>query len=634
MCVNSKFKETTEKLRYNPISITSLKLFPKIQTQYLYDSDDVRVDGIDKYYILYDIDYSKYIQIQENNLTCKYIKYYSPNFDSCDFSIPTSVNILDSDCFSDRRCGTLYIPNSIFYIKNNCFASYKKLTSIILSTNLITIHDNCFSECQLLQYINLPSSLQLIGNSCFSYCDNIQYITIPNSVTSIGSNCFYNCSSLQSIILPTTLSILENSTFKKCSSLRNTSLPNSIISIGVECFIDCKNLTSILLPTLLQYIGNKCFFNAGINEINIPKNTISIVSYGDAILYKQYNITCTNITLTNSDVTKQINIMNQQNIQEFIIPNCVNEIHSGAFSDQKNIQSIVIPTSITKIVFNQLGKNSFVRCNGLKELLLPVNENKKFLSKVNYSEYLFIKRRNIIYGDKIYFSLADAIRFFLNNFKPQSVTIPTTVKYINKHLIDGCTLLTELNYEGDWNNIVVSYNDHLRFKSIGLIFNTIEYTKEDKYKYGNVIPLIVHSLNRSYYDRSNKMFYIPTSITSLDNHMFEPFNNCIGSKLRNILIPTSITIIPKYCFNKCYLLTSISLPSTLTTIEKKAFKKCISLQLINIPQSVLSINDYAFENCCSLTKITLPTTINLFGNKCFKGCNQLIDDINVPNHCF
>ncbi|KAL7719710.1 Leucine rich repeat containing protein BspA family protein [Entamoeba marina] len=67
ICVNSKFKQTTEKLRYNPISIISLKLFPKIQTQYLYDENDMKIKGITNYEIWYKIDYEKIFKFKQTN---------------------------------------------------------------------------------------------------------------------------------------------------------------------------------------------------------------------------------------------------------------------------------------------------------------------------------------------------------------------------------------------------------------------------------------------------------------------------------------------------------------------------------------------------------------------------------------
>ena len=38
--VCKKFKKTLKKFRYNPIPITNKKLFPLLQTQYLYSKDE------------------------------------------------------------------------------------------------------------------------------------------------------------------------------------------------------------------------------------------------------------------------------------------------------------------------------------------------------------------------------------------------------------------------------------------------------------------------------------------------------------------------------------------------------------------------------------------------------------------
>ncbi|KAL7722436.1 F-box domain-containing protein [Entamoeba marina] len=68
ICVNLKFKEITEKLRFNPIPITSLKLFPRIQTQYLYPVKDTKIEGIGNYKIWYEINCYKYLKIKKGNI--------------------------------------------------------------------------------------------------------------------------------------------------------------------------------------------------------------------------------------------------------------------------------------------------------------------------------------------------------------------------------------------------------------------------------------------------------------------------------------------------------------------------------------------------------------------------------------
>ena len=60
--VRKSFRLTTEKLRFNPISISSLTLFPLIQTLYLYDQEDKIIESnqLNKIIATYPIVYSQY----------------------------------------------------------------------------------------------------------------------------------------------------------------------------------------------------------------------------------------------------------------------------------------------------------------------------------------------------------------------------------------------------------------------------------------------------------------------------------------------------------------------------------------------------------------------------------------------
>ncbi|KAL7716061.1 hypothetical protein QTN25_006386 [Entamoeba marina] len=739
ICVCKKFKETTEKLRFNPIPIKSLKLFPKIQTQYLYNKNDMKIKGIGNYEIWYEIDYGQYLKIKDDNTSFHHIIYTSHNRYNYGVTIPYNVKTTGAECFECRSFRDFAIPNQITSIQSGCFSNCSQLRNITLPTSLLSIPSDCFIHCSLLTSVHIPSTIQSIGNSCFWYCQSLKTISIPNSVTTIGSHCFYYCNQLQSITLPSLITFLEKETFCCCSQLSKIVLTPSLTLISDRCFSQCINLKSITLPLSLKFIGIECFKTCGIESIEVPNSIKSIgvncfmecksltnimlrsqhkefpfeVSYYDSILYKQFGIACQRIKLTRSDVEKQSKHSDNKNIH-YTIPFTISEIDANAFYHETHFESITIPTTVTSIGMNcfrscrqltslsipnnvqSIGKYCFLECTSLKQLSVPLNNDKNYPFKVTYSDYLILKQCGINCIEKCTFSYNDSSIFqykiplgiplvlniksfqkssettlqnniislksnhlseditlitiptsltylcddcFKGYTKLQSITIPTTVKYIGKHLIDGCISLTELNYQGDWNNIIVSYDDHLRYKSNGFMFNNIEYTENDKKIYGNVIPSIVHSLHHSYYDRSNEILHIPTHVTSLDNNMFgdiiiDAYGVKDYSKLHNIIIPTSVQTIPKHCFSSCYLLTHVLLPSSLTSIKKKAFSNCFSLQSINVPSSVISIEQYAFEGCFSLTSITLPTSITLLGNKCFKGCYELKGILNIPERCF
>ncbi|KAL7719811.1 hypothetical protein QTN25_002932 [Entamoeba marina] len=717
VCVCKKFKDTTEKLRFNPIPIKSLKLFPQIQTQYLFSKNDTKINGIDNYEIWYEVDYDQYLLDKNDNIKYHYINYTKTNRICYGSTIPNTVNTLDIKCFSECTFNTIEIPNTINSIQTNCFVKCLNLESVALPNTITKISDWCFHNCSSLKIINIPLSVQSIGSNCFQQCKR--------------NDCFSQCTSLQSFIVPSSIKILKRATFNNCRSLNKIELPTTLISIGKWCFNYCTSLTKIFLPPSLKHIGkeslNGCGFllieipnsikSIGIESLNISKPFLSIklpsnvhqltskVSYYDSLYYKQNGIECKNVVLTQKDttmITSRIKL--QHTLTEFVIPNGVTSIIDFfAFALLNKYKSVIIPTTVTLIDSNSFANcksltsisipnsiklvkmNCFKGCDNLKQLSLPLNENNKYPFKVSYNDYLLFKQcgidcervvvfnrdswfkykaiptnlplildlqikshettisNNIISIKSSYLSkditsiiiptnvsyLCDEC--FKDYIELNSISIPTTIKYIGKHIIDGCTSLTNIEYDGDWNNIVVSYNDHLRYNRNGLIFNSIEYTKEDMKTYGNVIPSIIQLLHRSCYERSSEMFHIPTHIISLDNHMFGSY---IYSSIKRITIPTSITLIPKYCFAKCKLLTYISLPFTITSIKRIAFEKCISLQSIVIPTSLISIEKYAFKYCYSLTSITLPTTLQTVGTGCFEGCYQLKSILNIPDKFF
>ncbi|KAL7715541.1 Leucine rich repeat containing protein BspA family protein [Entamoeba marina] len=202
ICVNSKFKETTDKFRYNPISIKSLKLFPKIQTQHLYERGDemIKRKQIIKYEIWYDMDYKEYTQYG-NNIMCHSVEYTENNREEYGEKIPACVTL---------------------------------------------ISDYCFTNCSLLTSINLPSSLQSLGNHCFYECSKLSSINLPSSLKSLGDGCFCGCSSLATIDLPSLLSSLGDGCFYECSSLSSINIPSSLTSLGEFCFSGCLKLKGVI----------------------------------------------------------------------------------------------------------------------------------------------------------------------------------------------------------------------------------------------------------------------------------------------------------------------------------------------------------------------------------------------------
>ncbi|KAL7720404.1 Leucine rich repeat protein bspa family [Entamoeba marina] len=153
VCVCKKFKETTEKLRFNPISVNSLKLFPKIQTQLLYTEDDTMIEGIDNYEILYEVSYDQYLNFRQNNIKCHYVVYTKENSQQFGDNVLVGVNMLGDKCFSyHSSLLKINIPSTIISLGRKCFGYHRSLQSITLPSSLKSLNDECFIGCFFINF--------------------------------------------------------------------------------------------------------------------------------------------------------------------------------------------------------------------------------------------------------------------------------------------------------------------------------------------------------------------------------------------------------------------------------------------------------------------------------------------------
>ena len=97
------------------------------------------------------------------------------------------------------------------------------------------------------------------------------------------------------------------------------------------------------------------------------------------------------------------------------------------------------------------------------------------------------------------------------------------------------------------------------------------------------------------------------------------FSQC--SNLKQVTLPSSLTVIPERCFRQCTSLTEITLPSNLQELGSCAFWKCTGLISIDIPASVTVISDKVFEECTALK--TVKSAAPVIGERMFWNCKAV-----------
>lgn len=172
-----------------------------------------------------------------------------------------------------------------------------------------------------------------------------------------------------------------------------------------------------------------------------------------------------------------------------------------------------------------------------------------------------------------------------------SLTIPSTIDSIAYGCFGGCKSLIEINVDHD-NPVYCSID--------GVLFN------KDK------------SYIRYFPTAKGPKYTIPDGVRIIARGAFYKLVN-----LRELIIPSSVTIVESQAFSSCESLKEINFNS-LERIERDAFWYC-SFESISLPENLKYIEDVAFNYCNSLKSIYIPKSVEYIGyeNSAIGYCSAL-----------
>lgn len=305
----------------------------------------------------------------------------------------------------------------------------------------------------------------------------------------------------------------------------------------------------------------------------------------------------------------------------------------------KTEKNIKIPESIEingkKYNVTYIGHDFFIKLNGIESIYFPKTivslpeDDFKNISSIpkatmDSENEDYCIENNILYSK----NMLEIVGCF--NKTITDLTIPNTVKKINKYAFFNCTALKTISIppsvtdfgESAFSNCtslkLVDFEqgeEPTAFPSDPTLFENCKfYFNSYKGETGKTLTKY-----KNYYE--DKCHYEDENKTVLTRY--------IGND-SSFTVPDTVKIIDVAAFTMNDTLTEIVLPSSLEKINASAFSKCTNLLKINIPNSVTNIENFAFAECINLQDVKLSEKLTSIPTFCFYNCENL-ETLYIPD---
>ncbi len=257
-------------------------------------------------------------------------------------------------------------------IGDYAFMQAAGIEEVIIGEGVKEIEIRAFQSIYNLKKVSLPESLEIIGEDAFY--SHIKEINIPNGLKKIEAGAFRNCDLPDNVVLSENLAEISDYIFGDSSDIKKITIGASVGKINFSSLANCENIAEITVDEENKYFscdGKGAVYNKDMTELVFCANAAS----GD-----------------------------------FVIPDGVIKIASGAFKDCVKIKSIAIPASVISI-----GEEAFVRSR---------------IEKAVFANGSAVKE------------IPTAAFFSCGNLR--EVVLPQGLKVIGKGAFDGCEKLTDI----------------------------------------------------------------------------------------------------------------------------------------------------------------------------------------------
>ena len=207
-----------------------------------------------------------------------------------------------------------------------------------------------------------------------------------------------------------------------------------------------------------------------------------------------------------------------------------------------------------------------------------------------------------------------------------SISLPSTLRYINESAFYDCDNLTQIEIPAGVKTLARSVLASCGKLQTVVLHEGLEEIGESAFYNDQALaninfPATLTKIGQQafYRDKELKRLDLPDAVQTIGEGAFW---YCYG--VESIKLPAGLTEIAPYTFAETGIM-SIDIPAAVKKIGQAAFGTCKSLRSVAIPEGVTAIADNTFDYCYALTTVELPSTLTTIGYRAF------YEDSNLEN---
>ncbi len=441
--------------------------------------------------------------------------------------------------------------------------------------------------------------------------------------------------------------------FASETNMTNIIIEDDVTSIGDYFLYGNEQVQKVEIGKGIKRIGKNAFCRCTFNEFSLPDGLGSIEEFA----FSGVHIKSKELILPNSiEELKEGCFSNVLELEKIVLPKNLKEIPRGCFQNCQTLKTIEWGNELSIIesvafggcrklsyvnlpnTLNTLGWYVFDKCEELETVIF----SKEYEGTIPFGTFNNCKKlKTVILGDGVtelnsdYLGYWEDTAAFENCYSLKEIVIPKSVTAIEGEAFRGCRNLRLIKgYRGSAAEKYAKKYD-IDFEPLG---NAELQVGENVYATVEGDTLILSGSGATYDYNWNNHWYVDDKsevrnvvlsedITQIGDYFFMGF-----SGIRTIEFPQKLTKLGNCVLAGCTGLEEIEFSPVLKEIpffgEEESDNEFPNLTTVIIPEGVSSIGDYAFVGCPKLENIVLPNSISSLGRMNFAYTE--ITEIKLP----